>query len=227
MKTKIIFMWSLVLLLFSCSSDTTVIIPDIPNDDCVLGFGPVVSESRNQIAFHSIDNTIYADVFITQGTQEDIVIDAQQNILDLIRTNVIDNELEITVEQCVEISQSVKIYITIPAIRTLTLTGVGSMVGQNAFDVMDLNIVLTGVGEFRLSGMTTNLDIDLVGVGDVEAFGLESEDCDVTISGVGDAEVWASNTLDVTISGTGSVFYKGMPTINSVITGTGEVVDAN
>ena len=224
MYSRYIFFF-LLLLLFSCSTDDDNGGP-LPNN-CLDGQGVVMTETRTVQNFHSINSTVFADIFITQGPLEDLEIEAQPNILAELETIVVNNELIITVKQCVDINQAIKIYITIPDIRNIKLTGVGDIVSENDFDIPFLNVLLTGTGNITLKGTTNNFDISLTGVGDVRAFELESNRCDVLISGVGDAEVFVNDELNVTITGSGTVFYKGNPIVTSNITGTGSVVDAN
>ncbi|MDJ0646858.1 MAG: head GIN domain-containing protein [Flavobacteriaceae bacterium] len=214
-----------ILLNLSCSSDDNNNFP--PGSNCIQGQGLLVSESRTLVNFHSINSSIFADILLTQGPIEDVVIEAQQNILDEINTQVVNGELRISLDRCVDIVQAVKIYITIPDVRSLTTTGVGDIVGQNQFDLTDLEITLTGVGDVELEGMTNILDITLTGVGDIETFELNSNICNVNLTGAGDVEVFVDNELDVIITGVGTVFYKGTPSITSNITGSGSIVDAN
>lgn len=211
------------------SCDTSVNInPNIPpGNTCIDGQGAIVSETRSLGNFNSIDNFIFADILITQGSLEDVIIEAQQNILDQLNTVVASDELRLTVDRCIDIDEAIKVHITIPDIRSLMLTGVGDFIAQNEFDLTDLSVTLTGVGDFNLQGTTTNFDISMVGAGDVKAFALNADICDINLTGTGDAEVFVKDELDVTITGTGSVFYKGDPTITSNITGTGSLVDAN
>jgi len=65
------------------------------------------------------------------------------------------------------------------------------------------------------------------GVGDLLAFGLQTDTTSIVIGGTGGARVHADSQLNVTISGTGSVHYQGFPDLDVVITGIGLVVDAN
>ena len=225
------FLIVLVVLFMSCSNDVNIDFPgtNFPpgTNNCILGQGSITSESRTLANFNSINTTIFAEILLTQGPLADVVIEGQQNIIDQILTEVVNNELRITLNRCVNIAQAVKVHITIPEISKLTLTGSGDIIAQNDFDLSDLNVTLTGAGNFNLRGMSTNLDVILTGVGDVNAFDLETDVCDVRITGVGDTEVFVNNELNVTITGTGSVYYKGSPSITSSITGVGSVIDAN
>ena len=223
----------LALLVFSCDNDVNVNFPDHPNfpsdgTNCLKGSGLIVMQDRT-IAdpFTKIKSSIYADILVTQGVQEDVLLEGQQNILDQITTEVINGELHIKLDRCVSIAQAVKVHIAIPDIESLELEGVGDVVAQNDLDLTDLQIVLTGTGNFQLQGVATFLDIDLTGVGDVEVFDLIADVCQVRITGVGNVEVTVNDELDVSISGVGDVYYKGNPMISSNITGTGAIIDAN
>ena len=214
----------LLFLLLGCSSDDN---SSFVNGNCIRGSGQTVSESRSLSNFHSINSTIVADLFLTQGPQEDIIIEAQQNILPLLETAVVNEQLILSFDDCVEDLDKISVTVVLPELRQLRLTGVGSFVMQNDFDLDTLDIFLIEVGEFRLRGTVDALSIDLVGVGDIHAFDLSAVSCDISIVGAGNAEVRVTEQLDVTIVGVGNVFYKGMPTITSNITGSGSVIDAN
>lgn len=220
------------LLILSCTSDVVIENPDFfpgnfPINNCLDGVGSMVSESRDMPDFHSVLNTIYADILITQGPKEDIIIEAQPNILMELKTEVVNGELILEFDRCVNITKAIKVHITIPDIQALSLTGVGNFVAQNQLDLTELNITLTGVGDFLLAGNAATLNILLTGVGDVNAFDFEVGNCDVTITGTGDVEVFVNDELNVNITGVGTVFFKGNPMVNSIITGAGSVVDAN
>ncbi len=220
-KTKYLLLFVLALFL-SCDDDDFLM-----DNDCVEGQGSVITESRVLGDFHSIVNTVYADILITQGPVEDIIIEAQSNILDVLETDVVNQKLTIKSDPCIDISQAITIHITIPEIRNLTITGAGDVIAQNDLTLNEVNLTLTGAGSFMLLGTASTLNITLTGAGNVSAFGLMADSCNVVITGAGNAEVFVINELDVTISGVGSVYYKGDPVINSSITGVGNIVDAN
>ena len=233
MKTPKLFIILIVLLTFSCDNDVNVEFPDYPNfpptgTNCLRGQGNIVSEART-IAdnFTAINSSIFADILITQGPKEDIRIEAQQNIINQINMDVVNGELRITQSRCVSIAEAIEVYITLPEIESIALTGVGKIILQNDLDVTSLEIVLSGTGDFILRGVADNLDVEFTGVGDIQAFELITDICNVNISGVGDAELFVNEELNVTITGTGNLYYKGNPAISSSITGTGSVIDAN
>ena len=215
------------LILAACTSDDTVDNPLFIGDTCLRGTGPVTTELRDLGNFTGIISSIPANVIITQGLVEPVRIDAPTNVLSALTTTVNNNSLNIRIDECIEDLGDVNIFVTIPDIELLVLAGVGNMNTSEAIDVDNLDISLTGVGNFSLKGTADNLDINLTGVGDVDAFQFVSDVCDISISGAGNAEVSVNDELNVIITGVGSVFFLGMPTVTSTITGDGSVIDVN
>ena len=226
MKIKGLLLSFFVILISACSEDS-VDNPLFVGDDCLRGTGNIVSENRDLPNFTSIINTIPANVFITQGQIVSVRVEARADIISNIRTVINNETLTIRIEECIEDLGGVEIHLSIPEITDLTTTGVGNMTAVNDLVVNQLDLSLTGVGNFNLKGKTQNLDIDISGSGRINAFPFETDVCDISISGAGDAEVFVNDELDVTITGVGDVFYLGTPTVTSTITGTGSVVDAN
>lgn len=216
-----------LLIMVSCTSDDNVTNPLFIGDNCLRGTGAVITEMRDLGNFTGIQNSIPANVFITQGTVEAVRIVGPSNILAEIITTVNNNTLNIRIDECIEDIGDIAIYATVPDIDQLVQTGVGNMNTTEAIDVDELNITLTGVGNFSLKGTADELDITLTGAGDINAFQFNSDICNINISGAGDAELWVNDELNVTITGVGSVFYLGTPTVTSTITGNGSVIDVN
>lgn len=234
MKKITFFLAVFTMLIFSCDNDVNINVPD-PNNfppnssNCTEGFGPVVTQSRTMIdPFQRIETVIYADVFLSQGTFEDIVFEGQQNILDEIRSTVVNGKLVLDLEGCINTSTPIKVYITLPEIESIIQKGVGDIVFENDFVGTDLLVDLEGVGDMTLRGAVEVLDIELdPGVGNIHAFDMVSDLCEVRLEGVGDVEVFVNDELEVTIGGVGNVYYKGDPNITMNISGSGSVIDAN
>ncbi|MFT5645596.1 MAG: hypothetical protein ACI976_000269 [Aureispira sp.] len=133
----------------------------------------------------------------------------------------------------------------------IDLAGSGDMIISNFEGAENMKIDLAGSGDLTINGFegTEILDINLAGSGDIIAnsnvtnlatftlnlggsgnyngFPLSAEDCVVSLSGSGNANLTASNTLGVTIGGSGNVSYKGTPTITQNIFGSGFLLNAN
>ena len=107
-------------------------------------------------------------------------------------------------------------------------SGSGEIFSNDSLIVANfLNTNISGSGNINLKGKVPNQNITVSGSGNYLTFGLESDECVISLPGSGNCEVNVSSTLDVFISGSGSIYYKGDPTINSNITGSGSIINSN
>ena len=110
---KILVTSLLSLSLFSCNFDM--------NFTGVKGNGNIQLENRtiNQ-SFNAIKASQGLEVYITQGNEESIVIEADENLLELIKTEVKDNELRIYAEKNIGYAASKKIMVTFKDVSKIT-----------------------------------------------------------------------------------------------------------
>ncbi|MBY0434028.1 MAG: DUF2807 domain-containing protein [Cyclobacteriaceae bacterium] len=88
----------------------------------------------------------------------------------------------------------------------------------------DADMGVSGSGKIIASGTARSVKANISGSGQVLAANLETDKCEVRISGSGDVEINVKSDLDANISGSGSVTYKGSPSrVNSHSSGSGKV----
>ena len=192
-------------------------------EDCIRGVGEIVTETRTLTEFDGISAGVVGNVFLLEGTNHEIRIESNANIIPAINTQVSNNMLLIDLDECIKHTDRLDFYVTTPSIRTLTFSGVGNVSTLHEINFDDLNVTMSGVGNLTLLGSAKRLDCVLSGIGDVDAFDLLSEDAEVRLSGIGNMRISADNTLDATLSGTGDILYKGNATVTATVTGTGNV----
>jgi len=195
---------SLLFAYYGCDTDG-----DLDNNKKVIGTGPVVTEILDLSSFHMIENTGVANVYVTLGSPQTVILKAQQNIIDVLTYEVINNTLKIGFEENISIENTVEIRFDI-VINEIS------------------DIGLLGVGSFELSGdYQDELSISLIGVGHVNAYDLDVGICTISSTGVGDCRVRVQDELYATITGVGNIYYKGNPSINQNITGVGQLINDN
>jgi len=237
MRTKLFLPIIVATLLFSsCESDWVEI---------VKGSGPVVSEDRNTSSFSQVILSIPADVYIYQGANEGITIEAQDNVLDVIRTEVKSNELNIRFENGVVVKRydPIKVYITTSDLSEIKIAGSGNVYNETPIvtnelririsgsgnvdlqniDTPSLDARISGSGKVYLAGFCADQYLQISGSGNVHAYNLMSETADINISGSGKTELMVTDYMNVQISGSGDVYYKGHPNIDSRISGSGGI----
>lgn len=223
---------------------------DIDDDDisigCLNADGDYVSLEVDLPAIDGLRNTTSAKVFITQGGEQEIIVEGKEDAIEELELDVDDGIWEIEFDRCVRDLDDFTIYITMPDVRYLRSSGSGDMIGENLFLVEDMELVISGSGDIDIAAEADDIDAKLSGSGDlmiagtadgcfyrisgsgdVEAFNFEARTVDINSSGSGNADVLVTELLKVNISGSGDVFYKGSPTLDINISGSGDVFDAN
>ncbi|MCB0570733.1 MAG: DUF2807 domain-containing protein [Phaeodactylibacter sp.] len=223
---------------------------DLDDDDdffgCVNGEGPSVTRTISISDFDGIELAISADVFITQGPVQDVVVEGKSNIIDELERDVHNGVWRIEFDRCVRDIGTLRVFITMPELTSLRVSGSGDIISENTFVTNDLEFnipgsgnidlaveaddidgELSGSGRLLLEGTADEVKYRISGSGDVRAFNLDCRTADISIPGSGDCEVTVSEFLKVRISGSGDVFFKGNPSLDVNITGSGNVIDAN
>ena len=208
----------------------------------IKGEGPIVEEERSLEAFHSISNSITAKVYLEQVPQEEVRIEAQENMLANLLMEVENGTLRIGWDENVRSHDGITIYITIPEVKELKLSGSGEIIGRNTIkgaslevnisgsgeanltaEVEEVEGAVSGSGELVLKGQSEELGLRVSGSGEINALEMETAEAEVQVSGSGDCFVNVRDYLQVSISGSGDVGYKGQPEVDSSISGSGDL----
>ena len=207
------------------------------------GSGHPKSEQRNLPAFNGIDLRCGANVIVAQGDKQDVRIEADDNLLSKITTEVKNDELVIDFTRDFRSKSGVNIYITMPALCLVELTGSGNITATGTFSCDFLNLRLSGSGDIKgrfeakslkaalagsgtmsLSGSVAESDIRISGSGNINARELKMFTSAIYITGSGNTEVDVANNLKVDITGSGNVYYVSEPAhLQTRITGSGNV----
>lgn len=239
----IAFSVGLAMLVSNCFID---IDDDGPFGGCIRGSGPIVSQEFLLPPVEGIVLSMPGNVFITQGPEQEIIVEGEGNILDEIELDVRNGIWEIETRRCVRDVDDLRVFVTIPYVEELSIIGSGNIVSENLLDVEDLYLsipgsgtidlavdaddidaAISGSGDIVLEGIADDVDLNIPGSGSYRAYGLDAETADVRISGSGNAWVRVRDFLKVRISGSGTVRYRGFPEVDVSISGSGRVVDDN
>ncbi len=193
------------------------------------GSGHIITQTRNVSGIDAVTFTSFGDLTIQQGDTEGLSLEAEDNVLPEIITEVKGSTLVIRYAQPngqvrVRPTQSIKLTLTVKDLRQVTLSGAGD-VHLEGLQSDYLQTTLSGAGSLRAAGAVRQLDVVLSGAGSFQGADLQAETADVTLSGVGNAVVWATQHLNVTISGVGWVEYYGNPQVTKTGGGLGDVRD--
>jgi hypothetical protein len=210
------------------------------------GSGNVVSETREVSGFRALEINYPAEVFVRQGNQESLEIEAEDNLMPGLKTEVNNGVLRIFYKaekgKHVNPTRVVKITIvakdladvefnsagelTIEGLKTnnldVSLSGAGNL-DLDRVQLKGLGVNLSGAGSMTASGTADDLDVNISGFGDFKGADLHGKVASVNISGAGSATVWVDDDLTASISGAGSIGYYGSATVSKQISGVGDI----
>ncbi|MCB0374876.1 MAG: DUF2807 domain-containing protein [Sinomicrobium sp.] len=204
------------------------------SNEKVKGNGSMVTKERKTADYDAISVAGSFDVELVAGTEGNIVINAEENLIPHIETEVKNNTLKIGVEEGYSLhpGRNHKMLITVPFkdISKVSLAGSGDVMSKNPIKAdsftasiagsgdMDLEVnasqvkgSVAGSGDLRLKGSTTDFECSIAGSGDVYAFDLMAENVEASVSGSGDARVYCNGALKARVVGSGDITYKGNP----------------
>ena len=153
------------------------------------GSGNVVAETRKVSGFDAVEVSYPAQVLIKQGNAESLKIEAEDNLLPNLKTEVKNGTLEIFYRRengkHVNPTKTVKITIVVKDLNDVDFTSAGELIVED-LKTDSLDVSLSGAGNVNLDNINVKaLAVSLSGAGSATASGT-ADNLDMTISGFGD-----------------------------------------
>jgi len=206
----------------------------------------MATQERALPAFSAIELRGIGDLHIDQGAQTPVRIEADEDALSELTTEVAGDRLVIRLDPWKALrfwgaSRRADFYITLPELTGVTVSGSGTvdMPSYSAhrlefaingtgnvranIGVNELKLSISGSGDATLTGIAHKQEARITGAGNYFASGLQSREATISIGGAGKAQVQVSEALDVSIGGAGTVSYSGAPRVTQRIGGFGKV----
>lgn len=196
----------------------------------VKGNGYVKSEQRNLPPFNGIKNSMGIEVLIENGNSHEITVEADENLHEIITTEVEDGILIIKSDQMISRASSKKITIYNNQLNYIKATS-GSEIKSNCIikneeitieatsgafintriDATSVETKSTSGAEIKITGTTTNHASSATSGSNIDAYKLISENTLVRASSGAEIDIFASKKLEAKASSGGDIDYKGSP----------------
>jgi hypothetical protein len=237
LRSTLIVVLLAAFVLVGCSGNG----PALP-EGTIVGSGKAANEGREVAGFTSVVLEAPGYLTISQGDVESLTVQAEDNIIPLITTEVVDGVLTIgvkpntniktnnmisytlTVKDLTSIENLGSGYVSIAGLTTTDLTYKSSGSGNlklTGLDAKSVKLDLVGSGSADVRGAADSLNLMLSGSGRFSGASFTVANADVSSTGSGTASINASAKLNVSITGSGSVEYSGAPELTKNITGSG------
>ena len=207
------------------------------------------SQKREASAFTEVSLRIGADVHLKQGNTQSVEVKGKESTLDKLITEVKGRTLVIRYPNDAWFSKwtpgTVDIYLTMPQIDGLAISGSGSIFTDGEIESRILELMISGSGDIKMADLksekvsatlsgsgnihlfgkknASELKATISGSGNVKAIEFPADNVDVKIVGSGNCWVNAGKNLVAKLAGSGNVVYRGNPSVDSSIAGSGNV----
>jgi hypothetical protein len=212
----------------------------------VNGNRNVVTEDRStKEDFTKIKVSTGLDLYISQGSKNQITVEADENLQDIIRTEVKDGVLRIYSEKNIWRAKARKVYVTVETLEALTATSGSDVYTNEALEVNNLNISATSGADIHVSvdantietTATSGSNIEVFGASNnhiskatsgasIDAYQLRSKNVTVKVTSGANINVYASESIDAKATSGGDIDFKGSPKKVNKKTSSGGSVSA-
>ncbi|HEX7494446.1 MAG TPA: head GIN domain-containing protein [Bacteroidales bacterium] len=211
----------------------------------------VVKESRDVSGFTKVSFGVAGNLYINFGPEFKVVLEGEKRYLEEIITEVSGGKLVIKDENWkmhnwrINMNERVTVYITMPELNALGVSGSGKAEIKDVVKTGDLNLSVSGSGKIYTTDITvSNLGCSISGSGDIVMGGsgtsskaeisisgsgnymgepLKIGSAEIHISGSGNCTCYVTESLRASVSGSGNVSYEGNPRLDAHVSGSGKV----
>ena len=189
----------------------------------VVGDGQPASEERPIGPVDAIHSDGAFALTIQIGPAPRLTIEADKNILPIIKTTIENGRLDIYSDRSYSVNGRIKVTVTSPNVSDISASG-SNQIEARGFAGGPLSISLDGSNGAVLAGRVAALTCVLSGANHLAAQGLAAGSANVALNGSGDAAVDASQRIVANISGAGTITISGNPQERSTgVNGAGRI----
>ena len=208
------------------------------------GSGDIKSENRTVTNFTGIAVGSSFDVEVKIGPVTEVRVEADDNVIKHIGTEVSGNTLKITLEDNYSVSNAhLKVYVTTPALTNVRTSGSASVIVQDVIaskeklsfkassssdiraevDAPDVAAETSSSASISLSGKTKNYYAEASSSSDIKSLDLLSENATAKASSSATIKLHASVSLDAKASSSADIVYRGAATVSQSVSSSGSV----
>ena len=214
-------------------------------DKPIVGSGVIKTETRKISGAKYLVSSLPAKVILSTGTNEGIVIETDDNLLNLINTYIKNEQLFITLAKGSYKTKHLEVTVTMKDVNGIKNTGSGNVTTKRIINSNNLKLINSGSGDINVAntvaknitisvfgsgdvfigGYADVVNVEINGSGDVRASSFKSKTTNVYIKGSGDCDLYYSESLLAKLLGSGDVTLQRRPTsIKYVIKGSGDII---
>lgn len=188
-------------------------------------------EVRNVGNFTKISFRFPGKLYLKQGSPQKVELEGEKNVLQEVETDVEGNRLIIGKEDkwfnWNSGDDKITVYVTMPDIEGVSVSGSGDIIGQSKFKADDLDLNVSGSGSLSMDvDASGDIEADVSGSGDINLKG-KCKSFNSDVSGSGKVVLFATidNSASFGVSGSGKIEARGSAeNVKTNVSGSGKVL---
>jgi hypothetical protein len=193
----------------------------------IKGEGAIVSETRSLPSFYTLQSDGDAQVQVYASNTNKVTVTGYQNLVPVFETNVSGSKLTLKFRDNYYNVRNNNISVTVYTtdVNMVRVNGSGNMTIGDSLKSKTMQAEINGSGNMYFGKNSfDNLSLRVVGSGDISAYQAVSKYVTAEISGSGNIQTTATESLAAKISGSGDISYSGNPKNLSLdISGSGKI----
>ncbi|RUA08795.1 MAG: DUF2807 domain-containing protein, partial [Flavobacteriia bacterium] len=182
----------------------------------IKGNGNVVTKDRVVNSdFNVVDVSRGLDVYLTVGEKISVSVQADENLHDLITTEVRNGTLYISALENIYSAKARKIFVSVPEVNKIKATSGADLYTENtitgnklvvkatsgadirlSIDVKDLEAVSTSGSDIKMKGKAENINVSATSGSDIKAYDLIVKNCTAKATSGSDILVHVTENID-------------------------------
>lgn len=192
-------------------------------------------QTRKVSEFHGISVSTGIDLYLTQKNTQEVFVEADQDILEDLITEVEGGILKIHMKEKSWLQMNWnnsprKVYVSFTNLDQLKASSGSDVRSQSVLNLKNLDVDASSGSDVQLElnasevnaesssgsditlkGKTTSLQVNASSGSDIDAAELQSERCNASVSSGSDIQVFVTDQLDANASSGGEISYSGNP----------------
>jgi len=201
--------------------------------DGVKGNGNVITKNRNISGdFVRIKASSGINVYLTENGESTLVVEADENLHDLIETEVKNGTLYIGTKKNIWTAKAKNVHVSVEKLIELKVTSGAEVTTENTLNADDLKIIATSGAIFNLhlnvnnldcesssgsnvyiDGKVNSLNVSSSSGSHIDAYGLEASNCIAKANSGSNIKVNVKKSFDGNASTGSEIQFKGNPEI--------------
>jgi len=196
----------------------------------VTGNGHVTKITRPVELFDGVKASAGINVYLFQGNEEKVVVEADENLLEFIKTEVKGSTLHCYIDGNIHFSTEMNVYVNYKMLNKIDASSGSDVYGETTIKTETLDIEVSSGADVKVEveaqkiycDVNSGSDATIKGNAghfkgsassgaDIKAQDLKVATCDVSASSAGDIKITVSESIDADASSGGDITYYGNP----------------